>query len=81
MKKKREEIVIVDKKVVKTIDLLRVIQEVWCDFHNTDDNDKKMDCIMDVLYGFFVYTLLRYDYHNYRRLFIDKEEKEEIENE
>ncbi len=73
MKKKTE---IEGKKIPSktTIDLLRIIQEVWSDFHHTDDNDKKMLCIMDTIYGVFVYTLLRYDYHNYRRLFIDKEE-------
>ena len=72
MKKKTE---IEGKKIPsKTIDLLQVLHEVWNDFHHTDDNDKKLECIMDVVYGTHIYNLLRYDYHNYRRLFIDKEE-------
>ena len=58
----------------KTIDLLKMIKEGFSDFCNTSDNTKKLEYLGDVVFGVFVYNLLRYDYHNYRRLFIDKEE-------
>lgn len=72
--KKKTEIEGKNKLPSKTIDLLRVIQEVWSDFHHTDDNDKKMLCLVDLVYGTHIYNLIRYDYLNYKRLFIDKEE-------
>lgn len=60
----------------KTIDLLKMVRDGFSDFHNTTDNEKKLEYLMDVVFGVFVYNLLRYDYHNYVRLFEkSKEEK------
>lgn len=74
MKKKKEEDEVNGSPMkYKTIDLLKMVMDGFTDFHNTTDNEKKLEYLMEVVFGVFVYNLLRYDYHNYQRL-IDKKE-------
>lgn len=71
MKKSNE----VEKKMsVKTIDLLRIIKDEYIEFQKSTDSDERMDHMMEVLFGTFLYLLTRYDYGNFMKL---KETKEE----
>lgn len=61
----------------KTIDLLKMIKEGFSDFCNTSDNTKKLEYLGDVVFGVFIYNLLRYDNSNYKKLFDSKDKENE----
>jgi hypothetical protein len=60
----------------KTIDLLRIIKEEYVDFQKSTDSKEKMNHIMEVQFGTFLYFLTRYDYGNYLKLKNDITEEE-----
>ena len=75
MKKTKE----MEKKMsVKNIDLLRIIKDEYIEFQKSTDSDERMDHMMEVLFGTFLYLLTRYDYGNFMKL---KETKEDSNNE
>lgn len=63
----------------KTFEVISIIKNEWKDFHNTTDNEEKMNHIMEMMFGIFLYNLIRYDYHNFLRL-VDEVKKEDKEN-
>ena len=59
----------------KTLDLLKMIRDEYSDFQGLTDNDKKINSLMDFSFGVFLYTLIRYDNSNYRKVFCKTEDK------
>ena len=68
-----------DKLPFKTLDLLRIIKEEYTDFYKTEETDKKINHMMEVMFGTFLYVLSRYDYRNFMK-FIQIDIKEDIDN-
>lgn len=69
---------------MKVIDLLNIIKNEWINFYKTDDVDRKLQHIIDMMISIWVYDLVRYDYENFTRLremVLNKENKEEQTNE
>jgi hypothetical protein len=68
-----------DKLSFKVLDLLRIIKEEYTEFYKTEETDKKINHMMEVMFGTFLYVLSRYDYRNLMK-FIQIETKEGIDN-
>jgi len=56
------------KKSAKLSDIMTIIMEHYFDFQKTTDSDERMDHMMEVVFGLFLYILVRYDYRNYLKL-------------
>jgi len=65
-------------KSAKLSDILTIIMEHYFDFQKTTDSDERMDHMMEVVFGLFLYILVRYDYRNYLKL---RENEEDTTNE
>lgn len=74
MKQIKKEVV---KKKMKTSDLLQIIKEEWEDTHNSSDIGEKINHLNDMMFGFIIYNLIRYDHSNYQKLFNNNKENEE----
>jgi len=65
-------------KTANVSDILIIIMEHYFDFQKTTDSDERMDHMMEVVFGLFLYIVVRYDYRNYLKL---RENEEDTTNE
>lgn len=71
MKKKKE---LEQKRIpTQTIDeILRIIKDEYLDFQKTTDTGQRMEHMMEVFFGTFLYLLSRYDFENLVKMREDK---------
>jgi len=71
----------ISKPKGKTTDILQIVIEEYLKLEKTKDVGKKIDCLSEVLFGFILYHIIRYDHSNYEKLLNKYETKEDSENE
>jgi len=64
----------------KTIDILKIVVDEYTMFQKSKDTDEKLNHIMEVVFGTFLYFLIRYDYVHYLKLKMN-DTKEDKDNE
>ena len=64
----------------KMIDILEIVKDEYLKLDKTKDVGKKVDCLSEVLFGFILYHIIRYDNGNYRKLFDKNETQEDTDN-
>lgn len=74
---KKNKIIKINKSA-KLSDILTIIMEHYFHFQKTTDSDERIDHMMEVIFGLFLYILVRYDYRNYLKL---RENEEDTTNE
>jgi len=56
-----------------TRELCEIMKSAFIDYQNAKTDKEKIECIMDCVFGSFVYQVKRYDYDNYLKVFCNKE--------
>lgn len=49
-------------------DVLRIVVDEYTMFQKSTDTNEKLNHIMEVVFGTFLYVLIRYDYGHYLKL-------------
>lgn len=49
-------------------EIIKIILDEYTKFQKNTDNEQKINQIMEVLFGTFLYLIVRYDYDNYLKM-------------